>query len=200
MKKPKPGPDPKNKSRPFGTKRKSCGVSRSGQWIAIVSEEIWGGLYFSRTGLAIHSSRDVTPEWIGSQIKKALETSEYCVAPEGPPFNPDDRIAMQAASSARDVAFSDEVAATYGYKNREAAWKKYDYLFISWFYETEPDIIIKASKSSAGGHHTAWPRNMNEGRVFHVPFTASDEEIGNTVLQAFAKCEGPGKSTQPVFP
>ena len=195
MKKPKPGPDPKNKWRPFGTKWKSCAVSRSGQWIAIVSEEIWAGLFFSRTGLAIHASRDVTPEWIGSQVRRALETSEYCVPEDAPPFDVQELVAMKQASSVRRVAFWDEVAATYDYKNREAARKKYDRLFISWFYETEPDIIIHASKSSAGGRHPAWPRAMNEGRVFHVPVAASDEAIGNTVLQALAKCEGPGRST-----
>jgi len=28
----------------------------------------------------------------------------------------------------------------------------------------------------------------------------SGKDIGNRVLETFAKCEGPGKSTQPLFP
>lgn len=193
-------PQPQERSRPSRTKRKSCFLGRTDKFIAIVSEEIWGGMYFSRDGLAIHASREVTPEWVGAHVRQALETSEHCAPPLGVPIDREQRIAMENASTERRLAFWDEIASTYGYKDREAAWKKRDQLFISWFYETEPDIIIRASKSSRSGSHSAWPRGMNEGRVFHVPFAASDKEIGETVLKALAKCEGPGKSTQPVFP
>lgn len=96
--------------------------------------------------------------------------------------------------------FEIDLASTYGYKNVGASWKKFDALFVSWFYETEPDIEILSSKSSRVGAHSAWPSNMDEGRVFHVPFAASDAEIGEMVLRAFSRCEGPGKSTEPLFP
>lgn len=185
---------------PPGTKRKSCSVNRTDRYITIISEEIWGGMYFSRRGLAIHATRDVTSEWIGANVRQALETSEYYCPPPGVPIDREQRIAMEAASSERRLAFWNEVASTYGYKSRELAWKKKDHVFITWWYEIETDIIIKASKSSITGNHSAWPLDKNEGRVFRVPFTASDEDIGNTVLNAFAKCEGPGKSTEPLFP
>jgi len=199
MKQPKPGPDPKNKMRPFGTKRKSCTVSRSDRYIAIVADEIWAGAYFSRTGLAVHAPRDAAPEWIGASVRKALETSSFHVPPDGSPLNREERIAMEAASTARHLAFWDEIAATYGYKNREAAWKKYDMVNINWYYETEANITLDSTKTTRGGN-TGWLSSENAGRLFEVPFTASDTAIGETVLQALAKCEGPGKSTEPLFP
>jgi len=199
MKQPKPGPDPKNRRRPFGTKDKACSVSRSDRYIVIISKEIWAGDYFSRTGFAVHAPRDTTPEWIGASVRKALETSEFLLEPDKMPIDADLLAAMKEASSARRLAFWDEIATTYGYKNRETAWKKYDHVFIHWFYETEPNIVMKASKSSRGGN-SAWLLNENAGRIFEVPFTASDTAIGETVLQALAKCEGPGKSTEPLFP
>jgi len=199
MKQPRPGPDPKNRRRPFGTKRKSCSVSRSDRYIVINADEIWGGVYFSRTGLAVHAPRVVSLDWIGASVRKALETSSFHIPPDGSPLNREERITMEEVSTARHLAFWDEIAANYDYKNREAAWKKYDHVFVSWFYETEPNIVMKASKSSRGGN-SAWLLNENAGRIFEVPFTASDTAIGETVLQALAKCEGPGKSTEPLFP
>jgi len=199
MKQPKPGPDPKNRRRPFGTKRKSCSVSRSDRYIVINADEIWAGSYFSRTGLAVHAPRDAASDWIGASVRKALETSEYFLEPDKMPIDADLLAAMKEASSARYLAFWDEIATTYGYKNRETAWKKYDHVFIHWYYATEHNIVMKASKSSRGGN-SAWLLNENAGRIFEVPFTASDTAIGETVLQALAKCEGPGKSTEPLFP
>nr|WP_269150885.1 contact-dependent growth inhibition system immunity protein [Acetobacter sicerae] len=186
------------KRRPYGTKRKSCQINRTDRWISVVSNVIWSGLHFSPTGFAVHSPRDVTPGWIGAAVRKALEASEYLTPPAG--SDPAPRIAMEACSNERRLAFWEDLASTYGYKNVGASWKKFDALFVSWFYETEPDIEILSSKSSRVGAHSAWPSNMDEGRVFHVPFAASDAEIGEMVLRAFSRCEGPGKSTEPLFP
>jgi len=189
------------KTHPPGTKRKSCSINRTDRYITIISEEIWAGMYFSRRGLVTHASRgDVTPEWIGINVRQALETSEYFSTPPGVPIDRDQRIAMEEESTERRLAFWDDVANTYGYKSREIAWKKTDYVFVAWFYELETDIVMDASKSSRTGVHSAWPLSINEGRVFRVPFAASDEDVGHTVLKALAKCEGPGKSTQPLFP
>jgi len=199
MKTSKPGPDPKNKMRPFGTKRKSCTVSRSDRYIAIISKEIWAGSYFSRTGLAVHAPRIVSLDWIGTSVRKALETSEFLLEPDKMPIDADLLAAMKEASSSRRLAFWDEIAASYGYKNREAAWKKYDLVNINWYYETEANITLDSTKTTRGGN-TGWLSSENAGRLFEVPFTASDTAIGETVLQALAKCEGPGKSTEPLFP
>ncbi|MBO1359563.1 contact-dependent growth inhibition system immunity protein [Acetobacter nitrogenifigens] len=197
MRKKKPFPI---RSHPPGTPHRTCQVNRTDMYITVISDEIWGGMHFSRRGLAIHSARDVTPEWIGANVRQALETSEYCSPPPGVPIDRDHLIAMKAASSERRLAFWDDVASTYGYKSRDLAWKKKDHLFISWFNGLEPDIVMEASKSSVTGNHSAWPLDRNEGRVFRIPFAASDAEIGETVLKTLAKCEGPGKSTQPLFP
>ncbi|BCK75416.1 hypothetical protein AA0242T_2083 [Acetobacter aceti NRIC 0242] len=183
---------------PFGTKYKSCQINRTDRWISVVSNVIFGGLHFSPTGFAVHSSRDVTPEWIGAAVRQALDTSEYLTPMEDIEREP--LILMKASSNERRLAFWEDLASAYGYKNREATWNKYDSLFVRWFYEVEPDIEIVSTKSSRTGAHSAWPRNMNEGRVFHVPFAASDAEIGDMVLRTFSRCEGPGKSTEPLFP
>ena len=72
------------KRRPYGTKRKSCQINRTERWISVVSNVIWSGLHFSPTGFAVHSPRDVTPEWIGAAVRKALEASEYLPPRQGP--------------------------------------------------------------------------------------------------------------------
>jgi len=185
--------------RPFGTKAKACTVSRSDRYIAIISKEIWAGDYFSRTGLAVHAPRDAAPDWIGASVRKALETSEFLLEPDKMPIDADLLATMEAGSTARHLAFWDEIAATYGYKNRETAWKKYDLVNINWYYETETNITLDSTKTTRGGN-TCWLSSENAGRLFEVPFTASDTAVGETVLQALAKCEGPGKSTEPLFP
>ncbi|WP_215762639.1 contact-dependent growth inhibition system immunity protein [Acetobacter sp. P1H12_c] len=185
---------------PPRTPYKSCNVDCTDKYITVVSEENWGGKYFSRHGLVVHSLRNVTPKWLGENVRKALESSEYYAPPAGIPIDQQQRIAMEEKSTERRLTFWDEIARIYGYKSRELAWKKKDHVFISWFYKSEPDIEILSSKSSVTGNHSAWPLDINEDRVFLIPFTASDEEIGEMVLKALAKCEGPGKSTEPLFP
>ncbi|MGF1277795.1 hypothetical protein [Acetobacter pasteurianus] len=104
------------------------------------------------------------------------------------------------ASNERRLAFWDDITASYGYKSREVAWKKFDLVAASWSFDLTKNIELLSTKSSRGGAHSAWPTNRNEGRVFSVPINAPDKDIGETVLKAFAKCEGPGKSTEPLFP
>ena len=107
---------------------------------------------------------------------------------------------MEAASNERRLAFWDDITASYGYKSRDVAWKKFDLVFGSWCFDLTNEITLKSSKSSRSGAHSAWPTNRNEGRAFSVPIDAPDKDIGEAVLKAFAKCEGPGKSTEPLFP
>lgn len=194
------------KLRPYGTRQKHCAISWTDRYIAIYSYDIYGGSHFSPEGIATHRPRDaITPVWLGKTTRDALLASRFlipeeCFAPDVP-LNRERRIALEVISSERRIAFWDEIAATYGYEDREAAWNRDDLVFGQWFYETEPDIILSATKLSMnGGHHTAWPASMEPGRVFHVPFAASDAEIGETVLKAFAKCEGPGRSKRPIYP
>lgn len=148
----------------------------------------------------IHAPRDIMPEWIGQNVRLALQTSESFTPIDGGSVNGDALIAMKAASNERRLAFWDEITASYGYKSRDVAWKKFDLVFGSWRFELTKDIELLSTKSSRGGAHSAWPTNRNEGRVFSVLIDAPDKDIGETVLKAFAKCEGPGKSTEPLFP
>ncbi|MGX7347158.1 contact-dependent growth inhibition system immunity protein [Acetobacter pasteurianus] len=179
---------------------KSCSIMRTDKWISIESEEVWYGIYFSRKGHVIHAPRDVTLEWIGQNVRLALQTSESFTPIDGGSVDGDALIAMKAASNERRLAFWDDITASYGYKSRDVAWKKFDLVFGSWCFDLTNDITLKSSKSSRGGGHSAWPTNRNEGRVFSVPIDAPDKDIGEAVLKAFAKCEGPGKSTAPLFP
>lgn len=194
------------KLRPYGTRQKHCAISWTDRYIAIHSYDIYGGSHFSPEGVAVHWPREtIRPDWLGKTTRDALQASRFLVPEKcfasDVPLDREQLIALKEASSERRIAFWDEIAATYGYEDREAAWNRDDLVFGQWFYETEPDIILKATKLSMnGGHHTAWPLDKNEGRVFHVPFAASDEAIGETVLKAFAKCEGPGRSKGPVYP
>ncbi|WP_045541866.1 contact-dependent growth inhibition system immunity protein, partial [Acetobacter tropicalis] len=142
----------------------------------------------------------VTPEWIGLNVRLALQTSESFTPIDGGSLDREARIAMEEASNERRLAFWDDITASYGYKSRDVAWKKFDLVAASWRFDSTNDIELLSTKSSRGGGHSAWPRNRNEGRVFSVPIDASDRDIGETVLKAFAKCEGPGKSTEPLFP
>ena len=179
---------------------KSCSIIRTDKWISIESEEVWYGIYFSRKGHVIHAPRDVTPEWIGQNVRLALQTSESFTPIDGGSVDQEARIAMEAASNERRLAFWDDITASYGYKSRDVAWKKFDLVAASWSFDLTKDIKLLSTKSSRGGAHSAWPKNRNEGRVFSVSIDASDRDIGETVLKAFAKCEGPGKSTEPLFP
>ncbi|MCP1197728.1 contact-dependent growth inhibition system immunity protein [Acetobacter senegalensis] len=179
---------------------KRCSIRRTDKWISIESEEVWYGTYFSRKGHVIHAPRDVTPEWIGLNVRLALQTSESFTPVDGSSVDGEALIAMKDASNERRLAFWDDITASYGYKNRELAWKKFDLVFASWWFDLTNEIMLKSSKSSRDGGHSAWPRNRNEGRVFSVPIDASDRDLGEAVLKAFSKCEGPGKSTEPLFP
>ena len=147
----------------------------------------------------IHAPRDIMPEWIGQNVRLALQTSESFTPIDGGSVDGDALIAMKAASNERRLAFWDDITASYGYKSRDVAWKKFDLVAASWSFDLTKDIRLLSTKSSRGGAHSAWPTNRNEGRVFSVPIDAPDKDIGEAVLKAFAKCEGPGKSTEPLF-
>ncbi|ATJ89791.1 contact-dependent growth inhibition system immunity protein [Acetobacter tropicalis] len=179
---------------------KRCSIRRTDKWISIESEEVWYGTYFSRKGHVIHAPRDVTPEWIGLNVRLALQTSESFTPIDGSSVDREARIAMEDASNERRLAFWDDITVSYGYKSRDLAWKKFDLVAASWWFDLTHDIELLSTKSSRGGGHSAWPTNRDKGRVFSVPIDASDRDIGEAVLKAFAKCEGPGKSTEPLFP
>ncbi|MGX7347351.1 contact-dependent growth inhibition system immunity protein [Acetobacter pasteurianus] len=181
-------------------RRKTCSIIRTDKWISIESEEVWYGIYFSRKGHVIHAPRNVTPEWIGQNVRLALQTSESFTPVDGGSVDEDALIAMKAASNERRLAFWDDITASYGYKSRDVAWKKFDLVAALWRFDLTNDIELLSTKSSRGGGHSAWPKNRDEGRVFSVSIDASDRDIGETVLKAIAKCEGPGKSTEPLFP
>lgn len=117
------------KLRPYGTRQKHCAIIWTDRYIAIYSYDIYGGSHFSPEGIATHRPRDaITPVWLGKTTRDALLASRFlipeeCFAPDVP-LDREKRIALETASSERRLAFWDEIAATYGYKNREAAWNR----------------------------------------------------------------------------
>lgn len=108
-------------------------------------------MYFSRKGHIVHAPRDVTPEWIGQNVRLALQTSESFTPIDGGSVNGDALIAMKAASNERRLAFWDDITASYGYKSRDVAWKKFDLVAAAWRFELTKDIELLSTKSSRGG-------------------------------------------------
>lgn len=103
----------------------------------------------------IHAPRDIMPEWIGQNVRLALQTSESFTPIDGGSVDGDALIAMKAASNERRLAFWDDITASYGYKSRDVAWKKFDLVAAAWRFELTKDIELLSTKSSRSGAHSA---------------------------------------------
>ncbi|GBQ87394.1 hypothetical protein AA23498_0125 [Acetobacter nitrogenifigens DSM 23921 = NBRC 105050] len=169
--------------------RKNADVVLSPKYISIKSLETWGGQHFSRTGWCAHASwEEATPQWIGENFRKAIETSEYFGNPTGP-IDSDGLDAMKPVSEARRRAFEADIATTYGYKEVVDIGKRCDLVFGTWHYRVDDIIILTASKRRAGGH-SAWPDNAkHQDKRIHISLSASDEELGLAVREALSRCE-----------
>ncbi|GBQ98807.1 hypothetical protein AA23498_3322 [Acetobacter nitrogenifigens DSM 23921 = NBRC 105050] len=172
---------------------KYASVVLSPKYISIISKETWGGRHFSRTGWCAHASwEEATAQLIGENFRKAIETSEYLGNPTGP-IDSDARKAMEVVSDARRRAFEADIARTYGYKEIVDIGKRCDLVSGSWHYRVDDVIILKATKRNAGGH-SAWPDPKKyPGKKIQVPLSASDEELGLAIREAFSRCEAPGR-------
>lgn len=168
-------------------KHKSVEIYKSAKYIAIVSEEIWGGKYFSREGWCVSAPHDSGAVWLGQNFRKALETSQYFNRPG--PLSWDDILPMKEASNRRRLAFWSDIARQFKYKDGMAALKQNALVFSEWMYEASDQISLYASKRRHGGGHSAWPLNKNHGKVLTVSIDSTDEALGLAIIDAFSRCE-----------
>ncbi|MBS1064176.1 CdiI family contact-dependent growth inhibition immunity protein [Gluconobacter wancherniae] len=174
---------------------KSAEIVLSPKYISITSDEIWGGVYFSRTGWCAHAPGDASPQWIGENFRKALQTSEYFNKPEVPFLDREEIQLMKEASNRRRIAFLDEIVQTYGYKNRDEVVRRCDMVFTSWHYLIEDFVTLIASKRVPGGHSAWGPMDKKKYAETNliVPLSVSDEELGLAIRDALSRCEAPGR-------
>nr|WP_298797229.1 hypothetical protein [uncultured Acetobacter sp.] len=169
---------------------KSAQFYRTPKFVAIVSMEIWRGEYFSRTGWCAHTPvEDATPLWLGENFRKALLSSDYFNKPEAESLDGEELRAMKAASNIRRLAFDEELRQAYGFKTIEATWKKDDVVSSIWQYRVHDFVTLEASRRSHGGGHSGWPQFKFPEKYRDVPLSASDEELGQALLETWAKCE-----------
>ncbi|KXU98017.1 hypothetical protein AD928_03190 [Acetobacter cerevisiae] len=169
---------------------KSADFCRAPKFVAIISKEIWGGSYFSRTGWCAHAPVEkVTPLWLGENFRKALLSSEYFNKP-GEEHEWDDINAMKRASNARRLAFDEEMRQAYGFKTIETMWRKEDFVNSEWHYRINDFVTLDAWRRAGGGGHVGWPRSKFPQKYLDVPLSVSDEELGQALLKTMAQCEG----------
>ncbi|GBR51879.1 hypothetical protein AA106555_0718 [Neokomagataea thailandica NBRC 106555] len=175
--------------------RKSVIITLSPKYIALVSQEIWGGMYFSRTGWCVHAPGDTSVQWIGENFRKALLSSEYFDKPELPSLKGEEHDRMQEASNQRRLAFNDEIMRTYGYKIYKQIGDRCDVVFASWHDLVDDFVTLAASKRRAGGHSAWGPMDKKKyaSTRVTVPLSASDEELGLAIRDALSRCEAPGR-------
>ncbi|QDH26087.1 DUF1436 family protein (plasmid) [Neokomagataea tanensis] len=177
-----------------GLHRKSVLIALSPKYISLESQEIWKGVYFSRTGWCVHASKDATAQWIGENFRKALLSSEYFNTP-GRPLDKEDRIKMEEVSDKRRLDFCDEIMRTYGYKKREKIGDRCDVVYASWHDLVDDFVTLSASKRQPGGHSAWGPMDKKKyaSTRVTVPLSASDEELGLAIRDALSRCEAPGR-------
>ena len=175
--------------------RKSAKIILSPKYIAIASDEIWGGIYFSRTGWCAHAPCDASAQWIGENFRKALESSEYFNKPGVPSLGRDEINAMKEVSNTRRLAFWGEIAQTYGYKDIDQAGRRCDLVFTSWHDLIEDFVTLMATLRLPGGHRAWGPmekKKYTEKRIA-VPLSVSDEALGLAIRDALSRCEASGR-------
>lgn len=175
--------------------RKSAKIILSPKYIAIASDEIWRGTYFSRTGWCAHAPCDASAQWIGENFRKALESSEYFNKPGVPSLGRDEINAMKEVSNTRRLAFWGEIAQTYGYKDSDQAGRRCDLVFTSWHDLIEDFVTLMATLRLPGSHRAWGPmekKKYAEKRIA-VPLSVSDEALGLAIRDALSRCEASGR-------
>ena len=175
--------------------RRSATVILSPKYIAIESNEIWRGSYFSRTGWCAHAPYDAAALWIGENFRKALESSKYFNKPGVPSLGRDEINAMKEVSNTRRLAFWGEIAQTYGYKDIDQAERRCDLVFTSWHDLIEDFVTLMATLRLPGGHRAWGPmekKKYTEKRIA-VPLSVSDEALGLAIRDALSRCEASGR-------
>ncbi|MEJ5143540.1 hypothetical protein [Gluconobacter albidus] len=167
-------------------KRANC--FRAKKYLAIECQEIWGGSHFSRTGWSTYIDRaDATPGWIGENFRQSIQSSEYFKTP-GVPFPREAIAKVNAECDPLMLAFWGKLAEEFRFADWRATHAKTAMVFASWDYELTDHIELRASKGRGGGH-SAWLQGEDDGTVFHVSISASNEELGNVIIQALNACK-----------
>ncbi|WP_281701344.1 hypothetical protein [Acetobacter malorum] len=170
--------------------RKSADFCRTPKFVAIISKEIWGGLYFSRMGWCAHAPvEEATPLWLGENFRKALLSSEYFNKP-GEKHEWNDINAMKQASNTRRLAFFEEMRQAYGFKTIDTMWRKDDVVASDWHYRIDDFMTLYALRRVGGGGHVGWPRVKFPQKFLDVPLSVADEELGHALLRVMDQCEG----------
>jgi len=162
---------------------------RTRKYVAVISMDNRGGSFFSVTGWSTFTDRkDATPEWIGENLRKALETSRDLFMEWGKYPLPQDKIdAEKKKSGPLYMEFWGQVREKYGFKDWRDAQTKSALVFVNWECEQTDQVRFAASKGR-GASHSAWYSNENEGKVFHASITASNWEFGEVAVQALDVC------------
>jgi len=169
-------------------RQKRADVFRAKKYLAIECQEIWGGSHFSRTGWSSYIDRaGATPEWIGENFRKSIQSSEYFKTP-GVPFPRETIAKVNAECGPLRLAFWGKLAEAFRFKDGRAASAKTAMVFGCWDYELTDQIELRASKGRGGGH-SGWLQGEDQGTVFHVSINASNEELGNVIIQALNACK-----------
>ena len=169
-------------------RQKYAHIFRAKKYLAIECQEIWGGSHFSRTGWSTYIDHaGATPEWIGENFRKSIQSSEYFTTP-GVPFPQGTSAKVNAESGLLMLAFWEKIAEAFRFKDWRAARAKTAMVFASWDYELTDQIELSASKGRGGGH-SGWLQGEDQGTVFHVSINASNEELGNVIIQALNACK-----------
>ncbi|MFT8803234.1 MAG: hypothetical protein ABF812_14770 [Gluconobacter cerinus] len=145
-----------------------------------------GRSHFSRTGWSTYSA-GATPEWIGENFRKSIQSSEYFNTP-GVPFPRGTSAKVDAECGPLMLAFWGKIAEAFKFKDWRAARAKTAMVFGCWDYELTDQIELRASKGRGGGH-SGWLQGEDEGTVFHVSSNAPNEELGSVIIQALNACK-----------
>ncbi|MBS1072947.1 hypothetical protein JK222_14780 [Gluconobacter cerinus] len=163
---------------------------RTRKYVAVISMDNRGGSFFSVTGWStLIDRKEATPEWIGENLKKALQTSRDLFMEWGGLPLPQDKIdAEHKKSGPLFMEFWGRVQETYGFKDWRDARKKSALVFAYWECEQTDQVRLAASKGRGTGH-SAWYSNENAGKVFHASINACDQEFGEIAIQALNVCQ-----------
>ena len=163
---------------------------RTRKYIAVISMDTRGGSFFSTTGWSTFiDHKDANPEWIGENLRKALETSRDYVVEWGEYPLPREKNLRKTKNLFLSIwIFGHVFQEKYGFKDWREAQTKSALVFANWECEQTDQIRFSASRGR-GTSHSAWSTNENQGKVFHVLINASDEALGAVALQALDACQ-----------
>lgn len=163
---------------------------RTQKYFAVISMDNRGGSFFSVTGWSTFIDRkNITPLWIGENLKKALQTSRDLFMEWGEYPLPQDKIDAEGKKSGPlYMEFWNCIQEKYGFKDWREAQKKSALVFAEWKCE-QTNLVHLAASKGRGTSHSAWYSNENYGKVFYASIDASNQEFGEVALQALDACQ-----------